>query len=68
MRLAAFALIVAALGCAAFAWWGVQTPAGRRAFDEMDGIIPLAAVPLGILLLAAGLALLWRHRRRGTGR
>jgi hypothetical protein len=46
----------------AFGWWGVYTVAGRRQFDEMAGILPLAALALGALLIVIGLALLlWRR-------
>lgn len=64
MRTLAVLLILAGLGCEAFAWWGLATPDGRRAYDEMDGIIPFAAMPAGALLIAAGLAMLWWRRRR----
>lgn len=46
----------------AFGWWGVYTAAGRRQFDEMAGILPLASLALGALLIVIGLALLfWRR-------
>lgn len=54
-------LILGAIA-AAFGWWGVYTAAGRRQFDEMAGILPLAALALGGLLIVIGLALLfWRR-------
>jgi lipopolysaccharide export LptBFGC system permease protein LptF len=60
-------LIVAAAICEAFAYWGMKTVAGRAAFDEMAGIIPLAAAPLGLCLAIAALILWWRRTRaRGT--
>jgi hypothetical protein len=37
-----------------FAWWGLQTTAGRHAFDEMAGIIPVVAGILGLCLLFVG--------------
>jgi hypothetical protein len=46
----------------AFGWWGVYTVSGRRQFDEMAGILPLASLALGGLLIVIGLALLfWRR-------
>lgn len=57
--------LLAALGLALvlFAWWGIETAAGRRRFDEMAGIIPFWAGIAGALLLAAALgAWLWRRR------
>jgi hypothetical protein len=46
----------------AFGWWGTYTESGRHQFDEMAGIIPMAALALGGLLFAIGLALLlWRR-------
>ena len=64
MRILAYLLILAGIGSEAFAWWGLATPAGRRAYDEMDGIIPLTAMPAGLLLIVAGVALLWWIRQR----
>jgi hypothetical protein len=54
-------LLVAGAGCFAFAYWGLKTPAGRRAFDEMAGIIPMVAGLVGAVFCVAALALwLWR--------
>jgi hypothetical protein len=55
-------LLILGVLAVAFGWWGVYTAAGRRQFDEMAGIIPLAALALGGLLIVIGLALLfWRR-------
>jgi hypothetical protein len=37
-----------------FGWWGVYTAAGRRAFDEMAGMVPFGAGALGALLAVIG--------------
>jgi hypothetical protein len=53
----------------AFGWWGMETVAGRRRYDEMAGMIPEFAGMLGVLLLvaAAVLALIAvAERRRGA--
>ncbi len=56
------ALLILGAIALAFGWWGVYTVSGRHRFDEMDGIIPLAALALGGLLFVIGLALLfWRR-------
>ena len=60
-----FALL--AIGLAVFCWWGLFTSAGRRAFDEMAGMIPwfagvLAAVAALVVAVLCGV-LLWRARR-----
>ena len=61
---------LAALGAAllAFGYWGLETVAGRQAFDEMAGMIPFGAQVLGALLfiLAALIAVVhwWRGRPR----
>ena len=45
-----------------FGWWGVYTTSGRQHFDEMAGIIPMASMALGGLLLLIGVGLLlWRR-------
>jgi len=39
----------------------LKTPAGRRAFDEMAGIIPMAAGLAGVAFCVVALAIwLWR--------
>ena len=44
-------------------WWGISARAGRRMFDEMAGIIPMALLGVGALLLATGILLgVWRSR------
>jgi len=61
VRALALSLVVAAMGCFAFAYWGLKTPAGRRAFDEMAGIIPMAAGLVGAVFCVVALAIwLWR--------
>jgi len=46
-----------------FCWWGLETAAGRRAFDEMAGLIPfwagLASAAFALLALV-----LWGIGRR----
>jgi hypothetical protein len=64
--------VLAALGVAllAFGWWGLETVAGRQAFDEMAGMIPFGAEVLGVVLLllaaaVAGASCSRRPARRG---
>jgi lipopolysaccharide export LptBFGC system permease protein LptF len=56
-------LFVAALACFGFSYWGLNTISGRATFDEMAGMIPLAATPVGLLLLLCAAVLLWRRRK-----
>ena len=37
-----------------FGWWGANSAAGRQRFDEMAGIIPIAAPVLGTVIFAVG--------------
>lgn len=48
----------------AFGFWGTQTAAGRHAFDEMDGIIPVAAGAVGAFLLLTAAFLDYRADKR----
>lgn len=64
MRFICAFLLIAALACELFAYWGINTPAGRRTFDEMAGIIPYACIPLGGLLALLAALLWWLHRRK----
>jgi hypothetical protein len=57
MRRAAAVLLLPALPCAAFAWWGTFTAAGSSHFDEMAGMIPIfAGVASAVLLLSSAVA------------
>ncbi len=61
MRHLPMVIFMAALACLAFAYWGLETPGGRRAYDEMAGMIPLGVGVLGLFLLALACVLLaWR--------
>ena len=64
MRTLAYPLCIAAFGCAAFSYWGLNTVAGRRAFDEMAGIIPLAAGVLSAPLLLLAVFLWWLSEKK----
>jgi len=63
MRFIPTLLLVAALACLGFSYWGLNTVSGRAAFDEMAGMIPLAATPIGLLFFLFA-AVLWLRRRR----
>jgi hypothetical protein len=63
MRATSLVLGVLALACEGLAYWGLRTEAGRSSFDEMAGILPLAAVPAGALLALSALAVWWCSRR-----
>ena len=65
MRYLPLFLLTAALASLAFAYWGLETPGGRRAYDEMAGIIPMAAGFAGAVFFVAALGL-WLWRRFGT--
>ena len=61
MRPLPIVLLIASLACIAFAYWGLETTGGRRAFDEMAGIIPVGVGALGVVLFAiAGIIWVWR--------
>jgi hypothetical protein len=60
MRSAAWALSTLAIACEAFAYWGLETVAGRQAFDEMAGMIPFAAAVLGALFCLVSAWAWWR--------
>ena len=66
MSLAPFALLAAAAALAAFGWWGLHTPEGRARFDEMAGMVPLAAwwggLALGVVAAIWLVVAAWRTR------
>ena len=65
MRYLPLILLTAAFACLAFAYWGMETPSGRRAYDEMAGIIPMAVGLVGAILGVVALAI-WVWRWFGT--
>ncbi len=67
MRIAFVILLLLTVGCGAFGYWGVHTPAGRRAYDEMAGMIPMAAAWGSLLLAAATVVVGWFAFRGGKG-
>jgi hypothetical protein len=69
MKAAATVLAIVGAALCAFGWWGIDTAAGQRRYDEMDGLIPFFAGCAGLFLLAVAaiLALLaWRRAVRRT--
>lgn len=62
-RLAAWLALVGVCGMV-FGWWGLETTAGRRQFDEMAGIIPLATGAGAFLLLLISCLIYLVARRR----
>lgn len=57
------ALLLLAALLIGFAFWGQYTFSGARAFDEMDGLYPFVAGPLGTLLAAIAALTAWLARR-----
>jgi hypothetical protein len=64
MKTFAIALLVIALPLEVFAYWGLFTEAGGRAFDEMAGLFPFYAGLLGAGLALCGALLWWVAARR----
>jgi len=72
MRVTAVLLALSGALLMAYGWWGVNTVAGRRRYDEMAGMIPFGLGVLGALLLVAGvvvalIAFLEVRRERRAG-
>jgi TRAP-type C4-dicarboxylate transport system permease small subunit len=63
-RVAVSVLLLSAALLVGFAFWGQYTLAGGHAFDEMDGLYPFVAGPLGTLLAAVAALTGWFARRR----
>ncbi len=53
----AIMLGIVGLALVGFGFWGLNTARGRRTFDEMAGMIPLAALATGGLALL--IAIFW---------
>lgn len=63
MKLLAIFLALIGLAGMAFGWWGLETVSGRRAFDEMAGMIPFFA-GVGSFGLLLGAAILYYFASR----
>ena len=63
-RVAGIVLVVAGAGLAGFGWWGVNTAAGQRRYDEMAGMIPFFAEVAGAFLLVVAFVLLLLSARK----
>jgi hypothetical protein len=65
MKIAVVLAMVVGLAMMAFGWWGQRSEAGRRKYDEMDGIYPWIAMAVGGMIVVIGIAwlivlLMWR--------
>ena len=58
MRIAVYIMLAGSIPLGAFAAWGLWTKAGRSRFDEMDGLYPLGAGVLSVILSVAA-AITW---------
>ena len=63
MRRLGILLIAVAVLALGFGGWGTYTVAGRRAFDEMAGILPRLSLGLGGVLLCSGFLVGWLKLR-----
>lgn len=63
MRSLPLALVAVAIVCFAFGVWGVTSESGKRRFDEMAGMVPLAAVGAGFVLLLSAAVIWWLRTR-----
>lgn len=68
MHIVPILLLAAAIACWGFFYWGLYTLEGRHAFDEMAGIIPFAAAPIGVILALLAAMVWWSGRRKRVGR
>ena len=67
MRTLSLAFVILAVLLAGFAWWGMNSAGGRGAFDEMAGILPIAAVPASFLPILPAILCWWLADRRKEG-
>jgi hypothetical protein len=68
MRLVAALLLVTAAALGVFAWWGQYTVEGRTQYDEMDGLYPLGAGLLAVILVIVALGFAWFGARQRARR
>ena len=63
MKSFALVLALASLAGLVFSWWGLETVAGRRQFDDMAGIIPLVSGIASLVLLVVAAVLFYIANR-----
>ena len=54
MRFLPQALLLIGVSALFFCGWGMKSDRGRHTFDEMAGMIPMAACVLGVVLVLCG--------------
>lgn len=64
MRSASLLVVALGLLCGGFSYWGLNSAAGRAQFDEMAGILPLAAMPASFFFLLLAILFWWLADRR----
>ncbi|MDB5411758.1 MAG: hypothetical protein JWR10_93 [Rubritepida sp.] len=63
MRIASRTCLFLAVILAAFAYWGTSTVGGRKAYDEMAGMIPWGAGLLSVVLAVCAIITWWLAKR-----
>jgi len=63
MRMTSILCFAASTFLLVFGMWGIFSTSGQRAFDEMAGIVPFAAVLLSPILAIVALVAWWFARR-----
>jgi hypothetical protein len=65
MRIVFVTMFALAIGTGAFALWGLYTVRGRQSYDEMAGVVPLAAGLISIIAFIVGVVALALTARSG---
>ena len=57
-------LLLAAIGCLVYGYWGAFTGPGNEVYDEMSGMVPFFILVIGIILFIVAVVLMIILRRR----
>ena len=65
VKAATIAMYCVGTALAGFGYWGLNSAAGRRQYDEMDALYPAIALASGLGFIVAAAAMqVWRAWRR----
>jgi uncharacterized membrane protein len=64
MKRASQIILIVAIACIIYGYWGAFTQSGNKVYDEMDAMLPFFVLLLGVVLLLVFLVLVFILKRK----
>jgi len=64
MKRASHIILIVAIACIIYGWWGAFTESGNKVYDEMSAMLPFFVLIFGVFLVLVFLVLFFIRRRR----